>query len=284
MSENNGSPVDGGNPPVDGGQNAPVADAKWYSTAPEELRGFAELKGWDSPEKALTSYKNLEKFQGLPPERLAKVPDANDTAGWGEFNKRFGWAAPEKAEDYGLQAPEGMAGDLLGPLAEIMKASGVPAEMGKKLVDGYYNMQSEAMKAEDARLEALNASETAKLKTEWGGEYDKLAQLADRAQTEFSKKAGISEDHMALMREAMGPRAFTKLWAEIGGSTGEAKFIEGGGSNSGTAMTPEAAKARLDQLGQDKAWFQRFEAGGVAEKQEFQRLQQILMNATLAPR
>lgn len=284
MSENTTGSVDTtGNPSQTTTDTTTAADAKWYSNVQDaDLRGFAELKGWDSPDKALNSYRNLEKFQGLPPERLAKIPEQADAAGWAEFNKRFGWSAPEKAEDYGLKAPEGMPSELLGPLAEKLLGRKVPAEMAKGIVDDYYAIMAESMKGEDTRLDQANANETVQLKSEWGANYDQLAQLADRAQTEFGKKAGISDDHMALMREAMGPRAFNKLWAEIGSAVGEAKFVEGG-SVAPTAMTPEAAQARLNQLGQDREWFKRYEAGGIPERQEFSRLMAIKANAAIAP-
>lgn len=284
MSETTGSVTETGNPSTTTGETTTTtaADAKWYAGLSDpDLRGFAELKGWDTPDKALISYRNLEKFQGLPPERLAKIPDAADTAGWGEFNKRFGWAPPEKAEDYGFKAPDGMDGSLLGPLAERMHKLGLPADKAKGVVDGYYEVLGEALKAEEASITAANDREVVELKSEWGAEFDKLDQQAQRASAEFFKRSGLTDEHQSLMRDAMGPKAFSKLWAEIGATMGEATFVTGDKGPAMGSMTPEAAQARLNQLGQDTAWFKRFEAGGVPERQEFQKLQTILASATI---
>lgn len=281
MSENNGSPIDGGNPPADGGQGTPPVSDKWYSSVQDaDLRGLAELKGWDTPEKAITGYRNLEKHMGLPPERLAKVPDKDDAAGWSEFNKRFGWDAPATSEEYGFKAPDGADGSLLGPIADLMRETGIPKEKATKLVEGWFSMQGEASKNADLQLQSANERELAELRSEWGANAEELLQLGQRAESEFAKKAGIDDAHLELMKDAMGPKLFHKLWAEIGSKIGEAKFVDGK-VETHAAMTPEAAQARLNQLGADKAWFARYEGGDITARQEFARLRDIVARASI---
>src|SRR4051812_22872278 len=69
-----------------------AANAPWYGgVADAELRGFAELKGWKSPDDALVSYRNLEKLQGVPPERLLKLPEKADDPAWSEIHGKLGF-------------------------------------------------------------------------------------------------------------------------------------------------------------------------------------------------
>lgn len=279
MSETTGSVTETGNPSQTTAGTT-TSDAKWYSGVQDaELRGLAELKGWDTADKALTGYRNLEKHMGLPPERLAKIPDKEDAAGWSEFNKRFGWAAPEKAEDYAFKAPDGADGSLLNPMAEKMLKRGVPAEMARGLIEDWYGLQAEYGTVADQQIEAANAREAAELKTEWGANYDGLMQLGARAEKEFGAKAGLNEDQMLLLKDTLGPKAYHKLWAEIGSGLGEAEFVDG--KVDQMAMTPDAAKAKLAQLSGDREWFKRYEAGGVKERQEYQALRDIVARAAI---
>jgi len=275
--ETTGSVDTTGNP----SQTTTTTDAKWYGGVGDEaLRGFAELKGWDTPDKALTSYRNLEKMMGAPPERILKLPEAADDPAWGDIHKRLGFAPPEKAEDYGLKAPEGADGSLLGPMAEKMLGRKVPAEMAKGLIEDFYSIQGAAAAEADAQLKSANEREMAELKSEWGGEFERLNQQAERAMNEFGPKAGLTQDHMDILKDALGPKAFGKLFAEIGAKLGEAKFVDGK-VDPAASMTVDGARARLQQLGQDKAWFQRFTDGDLQARNEYARLKQIVANASL---
>lgn len=256
--------------------------AKWYSTVGDDtLRGLADNKGWDTPDKVLTSYRNLEQHMGVPPERLIKLPEKADDPAWGDIHKRLGFAAPEKAEDYAFKAPDGADGSLLGKFAEKMLGRKVPAGMAQGLVEDFYSIQGEAATAADLALKAANDREVMELKAEWGAESDRLQQQAERAMNEFGKKAGLTQDHMDILKDALGPKAFGKLFAEIGASTGEAKFVDGKANPAGS-MTVEGARARLEQLGNDSAWFARFNAGDLIARQEYQTLRDIVARASVS--
>lgn len=283
MSENTGS-ADAGNSADNGGQQQQQggqgsqqqgSDTKWYSGVQDEtLRGLAELKGWDSPEKALTSYKHLEKLTGLPPERLLKIPDATDTAGMAELNKRFGWAAPDDPKEYNIEVPEGSDNRYAEHIRGVFKELGVPKDLAEKLAKAQNSYMADLLKAEDDAYNVKAQAEMAALKTEWGGEFDKLDQLARRAAKEF----GVDQTTLELMEDLLGPAGSAKFWAKIGSKMGESAFIDGKVDSLGP-MTPDAARARVQQLGQDKGWFERFEKGGVKEVQEWKQLQTIIANS-----
>lgn len=278
MSETTGSTAPVGNPPADGGQTtAPPASDKWYSAIPDaDTRGFAELKGWDSPEKAIQSYRNLEKFQGLPPERLAKVPDKDDAAGWGEFNKRFGWSAPDDAKDYNIEVPEGHDPSYAEGMRGVLKEAGVPKDMAEKLIKGSNGILAQLQQAETDAYNNRAANDLASLKTEWGDNYDKLSQLAQRAKQEFG--SGLDATMLDLIEDVIGPANHAKLWANIGSKMGEAKFVDGKVETLGP-MTPDAARARLNQLMADKGWNDRYKGGDVRARQEYQTLRDTIARA-----
>jgi hypothetical protein len=283
MSDVPGSAPPAGNPPVDGGGNPPAtppaappaSDAKWYSGIQDDtLRGLAELKGWDSPDKALTSYRNLEKLTGVPPERIAKIPDAEDKAGWSEFNKKFGWTAPEDAKEYNIEVPAGSDTRYADYIRGVFKDAGVPKEMAEKLAKANNSFMAELIKSEEDAYNVKAQADMSALKAEWGGEFDKLDQLGRRSAKEF----GVDQATMEAMEDVMGPAGVARFWAKIGGKIGEAAFVDGKVDSLGP-MTPDAAKARVHQLGSDKEWFARLTAGGVKEKQEWQQLQSIIANS-----
>lgn len=281
MSTENGSAPPAGNPPADGGQatswTANIEDA--------DIRGYAELKGWKDPASAIQSYRNLEKMQGVPPERLAKIPDANDAEGWKAFNGKFGWAPPADPKEYNLPVPDGFTRDFADAMSAKFLEIGVPAELGRKIAAAANEHTIAKMQADEQAIELEHQTDLAKLKTEWGGNFEQLQQLADRASDGLVKSGAVSAEDMEAMRDTWGTAKFMKFFATLGGQQGEAKFVSSdtGGSVNGM-LTPEAAQVRLNELGRDREWFARYEKGGVQERQEYQRLRQIVANATLQAR
>lgn len=283
MSDTTGS-ADAGNPSgqTAGGETTTTtttaAETKWYSGIENaDIRGYAELKGWKDAGSAIESYRNLEKLQGVPAERLAKIPEASDTEGWKAFNAKFGWAAPETADKYDIPVPEGQRTDYAEKMKSVFHELGMPADKAKALVEKSNALQAELAAADEAALATSNANDLAKLKTEWGGNFDELSQLADRARKEILPNSGLTTEQLDLMEDLMGSAAMIRLFAAFGQKSGEAKFTTGGASNNGP-MTPEAAQVRLGQIYEDRAWFARFEQGGAAEKQEWDRLNAVLAN------
>lgn len=278
MTDNNGSAA-AGNPGDGAGQQQPPQGDQgqpqqaWYSGVEDaDLRGFAELKGWKDLGAALCSYRDLEKFQGVPPERLIKLPEADDKAAWGEVHKRLGFAPPEKAEEYGLDKLEGFDPGFAQYAQSTFHEIGLPKDMAvaamTKIAERLGQMQADA---ESQRTTEHN-NEVAKLKTEWGDKYDGLVELGKRAIAEYMPRSGLTDADMDAMRDAMGSAKFNKFWAGIGSTMGEAAFHEGGTTTTTGSLTPDGVNARIKALTQDREWFARKEAGGVKENDEWNRL------------
>jgi len=299
MSDNNGSAA-AGNPgaQASGGEGAAAgagagagegqaaagtgaaANAPWYgSVADAELKGFAELKGWDSPDKAIESYRNLEKFQGVPADRLLKIPEAGDVDGMKAINEKFGWAPPAKPEDYALPVPEGMQDTFAKVASAEFHKLGVPKDMAVKIAEFANAFTLTQMEAENTAINTQHNSELAALKTEWGANFDPLVETGKRAIAEYMPKTGLTDADMDALRDTLGTAKFNKLWAGIGSTMGEAAFVDGASVAAPGQMTPEAALVRRGQLTNDAEWFKRFQAGDMKAVNEWNAVTSVLNHA-----
>lgn len=270
------SEVQPNTPPAgdNGGSNEP-----WYAKiADPDLRGLAELKKWDSPDKVLQSYKHLESHMGVPPERLLRLPEKVDDPAWGEIKSKLGFAAPEKPEDYELAVPEGFDQDYAKAVAAKAKELGIPKHMLKGLAEHNNEMVKSALEAAEKADEQRQNDALAALRAEWGGTYEKSMALAQRAEELVMKETGLTPEAAEAWRKA-DPQGYYKLQAWVGSKLGEGRRVDGNNPPEQTHMSPEAAKVRLKERMADGDWFKRWESGDVEARAEFKRLNGILREA-----
>src|SRR3990167_3081868 len=77
----------------------------WTDGLPQETLGFVEKKGWKGNADVITSYQNLEKLQGVPAERIIKLPEKLEGTEMDVIYNRLG--RPEKPDGYKIPVPEG---------------------------------------------------------------------------------------------------------------------------------------------------------------------------------
>lgn len=238
------TPPTGTTPPA-----TPPPAAGWYDSFEPELKGYVETKGFKDPKDLTLAYRNLEKLHGVPADQLLRLPKADDAEGMGKLYDRLG--RPAKPEDYGLKG-EGAEGEYLSNMAQWAHALGLSA----KQVTGLVEKMAEYGKAHDAKSQAeidrARAEASAALKTKWGAAYEKHASIVDRAAEEF----GMEEADLVALRDAMGPAKAMEFLYNIGSKLGESAFVTGDRPAKG-ALTPEAARGRIQALQQDKAFGQR---------------------------
>ncbi len=265
MSENQTGSDTSGNP----GANA---SGVWYSTIEDaDLRGYAENKGFKDPAAVLQSYRHLEKMQGVPPERILKLPEAGDDAGMLEVRKRLGFAPPETAAEYGLDKLEGFDPEFLKFAGEQFHKAGLPADVVGSTMGEIGAFLKKAEDDYNANRAAKDHAEMAALEKEWGAQGTELKALAERAFNEYKGQVGLDDNDMQALVESLGPAKFNKLFAAIGSTTGEAKFVVGSGADSGV-MSPDAAGAKMQQLLNDQGFVKRHQAGDVSAVNEWNRL------------
>jgi hypothetical protein len=258
--------------------DTPDPNAKpWYADIGDEsLRGMAELKKFDTPEKALDAYVKLEKHIGVPPDRLLKLPEAPDAPEWAAIHERLGFAAPADAKEYELQVPEGFNADYAAAVAAKAKELGIPKRMLQGLADFNNTFVKTALDAEEKAQAQAHDAAMAELRVEWGGNFDTSIALSQRAEESIKTELGVGEDTLLAWQNA-DPKAYHKLLAYQASKMGEHAHVSGTPPQNTSAMSPEAAKVRISQLAADPAWFARWNGGDAAAQAEWKAL-----NATAA--
>lgn len=271
MSDNNGS-AGAGNPAPGAGDGGGTGGA-WFDSIPDaELKGFAQTKGWKDPASVVDGYRNLEKLIGAPKERVLKLPEKPDDPGWGEVWGKLG--RPEKPESYELPIPEGHGDpEFAKGIAEVMHKHGVPKGAAHALAEFNNNYVKNLIETHQREQQQKSAAELSQLKSEWGPKFDENAELSKRAAREF----GVSAEQAQALEGALGTAGMLKLFNAIGSRLAEPKPLEAGGGDggSGFGLTPEAAKARIGQLRNDREWTGKYLAGDVNARQEMERLTRI---------
>lgn len=231
----------------------PAGDAKpWYdghNLAPEDV-GYIQNKKWNSPADVLTSYKNLEKFHGVPADQLLKLPkDEKDQAAWDALYTRLG--RPEKPEGYEFKAPEGVKLDdarmswVNGVAHKIGLSKAQHAALVNETLTYEGRLISEAQKA----VETQQAAELEAVKKEWGAGFEERSELGRRAARAFLP--GTAEEKQAFMNAmemSIGTGAMLKLFANIGEKLGEDKIHAGDDGGRPFGYTKEQALSDIKGL------------------------------------
>lgn len=263
MTDNPNGSAAAGNP-------APAAGGEWYAgIADEGLRGYVQQKGFKDAGALAESYRNFEKLQGVPQDRLLKLPDKPDDPAWDGIYSRLG--RPEKPEGYELKFDGDDA--LAKRMSAAMHKAGIPKGAAAALNEEWNGYVTELIQQNEKAQQERDAAELSTLRGKWGADYDKHVEQGRRAGREF----GLSEQEFQSISASLGSGKTLELFQKIGAKLGEAAPFNpnGSGGGSGFGMTPEAAKARIQSLSGDKDWIGKYLAGGAAEKEEMTRLQQI---------
>lgn len=251
MIDDNGSAPAAGNP------------ADWVEAITDtDLKGYVQNKGFKDPGALADSYRNLEKMVGVPKERLLKLPEKGDDPEWGNVWHRLG--RPEKADEYQLQGDEA----LIKRFGEVFHGANLTRTQANAINEAWNGYVSELVATEEAEFQARDRKELEELKTRWGGDFDKHAEFGRRAGQEF----GLNEADFKAVSDALGPGKTLELFHKIGSKLGEAKPFDAAGGQSFTSMTKEQAQQKINQLMQDRDWTSRYLNGGVAEREEMDKL------------
>lgn len=268
--QNPGTPP--ANPPATPPSAPPAAppSGEWFSGFNDDLKGYVQTKGFKGPDAVVDAYRNLEKLHGVPQERLLKLPEKLDDASLAPIFDRLG--RPEKPEGYSLAPEKGGDENFIKFAQGMFHEAGLTKSQGEKLA-GKWNEYIKT--AQDNHVKQFNEKATQEneaLKKEWGQAYDQNVEIGRNAVQAF----GIDKETLDKLENSMGFAALMKFAHSLGQKLGEDSFI---GPNSKTGgfgvMSPQQAQHRIKQLGQDREWTNRYVNGGVAEREEMERLQKM---------
>lgn len=240
---------------------------EWHAgIADPELRGYVQTKGFKDPAALAESYRNFEKLQGVPQDRIVKLPErSDDTAAMDAIYTRLG--KPADATGYALTGDAA----LIAPMGEAMHKAGLNPAQAKLLNDAWNAEVGTMIATADAERKTQDAADMVGLRAEWGDKFDQNSELARRASKEF----GLADTDFDLLAGAIGSSKTMKLFQAIGAKAAEPVPFDPARSVQGGALTAEAAGQRITQLSGDKDWTARYLAGGVAEREEMAALHKI---------
>jgi hypothetical protein len=235
--------------PAEPAEPAAPAEPKWTDGLSDETRGLAELRHWDTADKAVESYRGLEKLRGVPAERLLTLPeDMNNAEAMGEIYTRLG--RPEKAEEYELPPvvieADGDSHDLSPAFKDAAHKAGLLPQQAAALAEWYGGMLVQGRDASEKTRQENGDLDIATLRKEWGPEYDNNIAAGVRA----VQWLGWTEEQRNGIERSLGTKGFLEMFARIGRGLGEhggaPPDTMGGGGPFG--MTPAAAKVKYDEL------------------------------------
>lgn len=232
-----------------------AASPDWITGLSDELKGYAQTKGFKDPAAVLDSYRGLEKTIGVPPERILKMPENMDTPEGRAIYERLG--APKEAKDYKIEIPPAIGDQKLADgLRDVAFKNNFTHRQVESLV-GWWNEQTTS--AHNVAVEEHKAKQTQEndgLKKEWGAAYEQNKEIANQA----ARRLGLDNDTLLGLAEILGPAKAFKALHDLGVKTGEAQFVIGKGAG-GEAFSPAAAKERLRELRADESFIKRFSSG-----------------------
>jgi hypothetical protein len=251
--------------------------AIWHTGVDAETLGFWQNKGLplDDPKafgvKLTELYKGAEKFIGVPPDQVVKLPKADaPPEDMRAFYERLG--APKEAKDYDLTPVKDTG--VADALRTAAHAAGLPKTAAESVAKAVATALDSATTQKNTLDMAKLAEQKANLNKNWG---DKFAYNQLQAM-EGARRLGISQEAVKALEGVIGYDNIMEAMRKIGANTREDTFIERGpGGPQGDVTTLEGAKSRKTELMADNAWVTRYNSGGVPERREMDRLNQMIV-------
>jgi hypothetical protein len=246
----------------------------------DDLKGYVGNKGFKDPAALADAYRNLEKLQGVPQDRLMKLPERfyDDNGlltpeGRGIY-ERLG--TPKDPKEYGIEAPkEGGDAKRLELFLKNAHDLGLTKAQAQRLAqaDGEYANQFLAAQKEAAAAKFRDESNA--LNKEWGAAYEQNKTIA----ADGVRKLGLDNQKIDALSSVLGHAETMKLLHNIGKATGEASFVRGRRAEG--PLEPATAKSRIAELTADRDFGSRLMNGEADAKALWQRLHEQAYQGTV---
>lgn len=235
----------------------------------EENKSFVANKGFKSYDDVVTSYINLEKYQGVPADKILKMPDENNADEVNAFYNKLG--RPEKAEDYKFEIADGQDDSIAKAIAPELFKAGLSQKQAAAIYKTLEAAKIEQTKAAEAA--AVKAEED--LKSEWGTNYDNNLKAAQQA----AKIAGVTAEQIEALQKATDYKTVMNMFKNLASKFGE-DALRGAGDNKQTrfTLTPQQAREKIEQLKTNKDWVQKISSGDKAALQEYDELTKLAVS------
>lgn len=241
-----------GNPAAEPANDADVK--AWYDVEgiTDEQKGFIETKGWtEKPLELVKGYQELEKFRGVPADKLLTLPeDLTADGALADVYDRLG--RPENAESYeAFSAPEGSPSIDEGRVKwadTVAHGIGLNQVQRDALIGA--TMEYEAgVDAEKAKVKDLEqTAQLNELKAEWKGQFDERSELGRRAVRAILPDGVDKAAALDAIENALGSAVMLKMFANAGEHMGEDKITDSGEGGNRFGFSPEQAKHEKQEI------------------------------------
>ncbi len=252
----------------------------WMAGFNDDLKGYVGTKGFKGPADLVDAYRNFEKLQGVPQDRIMKLPerfydDANSLTPEGRaIFERLG--APKDLKEYGIEAPKENADPKrLEGFLKTAQELGLTKAQAQKLVahdTEYFNQTVASMK--EASAQKFKDSQASLVK-DWGAALDQNTQIA----REGAKRMGHDAKTMDALSTVLGHAETMKLYHQLGSAVSESTFIQG--RQQATKLEPVTALAQIQALKQDKAFAAKYASGDSEAVAKMTRLHEMAYQGTM---
>ena len=215
--------------------SAPSGGDTWRSALEEDNRRLVENKGWQSPDDALKSYRQLDEYRG---RSVALPGEAATDEDWLMFRQKTGM--PETADGYDFSGDMGADETAIGSLKNLFHGAELDQRQAQTLYADLANVFEQSQQAADADAherfnQAIGNAESA-LAEAWGppdgAGFIRNVEMARRAVEalggdgllgELRQLGAVTDDNQILSP------VLAKAFAEVGAQLfAEDSLIEGG--------------------------------------------------------
>lgn len=257
------------------------AQSVWYNEAPDELKGYIQNKGWDTPLKAVSSYQELEKYRGANENELLRLP--KDPKAEGAFDtiwQKLG--RPESADGYKITLPDGMQVDntRLDAYRQIAHKVGITQSQFEALAlaDAEFGQNSLNEYNESIRLQ--QEADYQKLKKEWGNSADEREELSRRGLRAILPKDMNADETIASIEKAIGTAATLRLFANVGDRLSREDALPNTSGDRPFGYTREQAmsdkQSLMSELKADKTRLDNYNKGKGPDFDKMKRLNRYI--------
>jgi len=251
------------------GNSGATQTTSWLDGLGDDQKSWVQNKGFKDPKELLESYQNFEKLQGIPKERLLRLPESlEDDVSMAPIWEKLG--RPKEAKEYDFDIPKELGDEKMADWAkEQFHKWGVSRRAAEGFVRAWNSRQEMLNKefTENRTTEAHNQQEA--LKKEWGGAFEQNKNIAQAAADKF----GLTTEEGQALGKLMGPAKAMKFLHKLGAGLGEADFVSGNGSRPGQ-VTPSQARSEINKLMNDTDFRRRLSSGDVDAKKKWDTLHQ----------
>lgn len=243
---------------VSGPTESTETEVKWYDSLPEDLRNDPSIAKYHSGglEALARGHQNLSKIQGVPADKISRVPDLNDDEGVREYFGKLG--LPDTADDYqlrgttdaeGNELPQGFTpdGDLAQVFARACFDRGLAPDVVQPIYDACNRYLFAATQEAAQGKENKRAKQIDTLERQYGGAFEQTIAAADFVAQELDIMEPLTEAGLGTDPRIVA--ALAKLAPIYSEHSGMGKLpISKGGTQTPAELNAKATELQAQAL------------------------------------